>query len=101
MVTLSGLGWLLFGAGVLTLALNWREAAASLFPVDYEKYLKSARWKRKARAARRRAGYRCQDCGQARPPLEVHHKTYARLGYERMSDLVALCGRCHDGRHGR
>src|SRR4051812_47555513 len=29
--------------------------------------------------------------------LEVHHKTYERLGHERDEDLVALCWNCHDG----
>lgn len=53
MVTLTALGWLLFLTGVLLLLLNWREIAASLFPVDYETYIRSARWKSKARAARR------------------------------------------------
>lgn len=28
--------------------------------------------------------------------LEVHHRTYARRGYERDSDLVALCWGCHE-----
>ena len=29
--------------------------------------------------------------------LEVHHRTYQRLGRELDSDLVALCWSCHDG----
>lgn len=28
--------------------------------------------------------------------LEVHHKTYERLGHERDEDLAALCWGCHD-----
>lgn len=28
--------------------------------------------------------------------LEVHHRTYERLGNERPEDLVALCWCCHD-----
>ena len=27
--------------------------------------------------------------------MEVHHKTYERLGKERRSDLEVLCPRCH------
>lgn len=100
MVTLVGLGWALFLAGILLLLSCWRDVAARLFPVDYQTYIKSARWKSKARAARRRAEYRCEDCSTGRPPLEVHHKTYARLGYERMSDLLVVCGNCHKIRHG-
>ena len=89
--------WLLIS--VLAM-LFWRDAAAWLFPVDYEKYIRSPRWKHKASAARRRAGYRCQECGSRNWPLEVHHKTYARLGFERWFDLIALCRRCHSRRHG-
>lgn len=29
--------------------------------------------------------------------LEVHHKTYERLGAERDEDLAAICWTCHDG----
>jgi hypothetical protein len=29
--------------------------------------------------------------------LEIHHKTYERVGAERDDDLVALCWTCHDG----
>ena len=28
--------------------------------------------------------------------LEVHHKTYARYGYESEDDLITVCVRCHD-----
>lgn len=31
-----------------------------------------------------------------RQTLEVHHKTYERVGAERDEDLVALCWSCHD-----
>lgn len=64
------------------------------FPVDYRRYIRSASWKRKAAKIRRRAGYRCERCGRALP-LDVHHITYKRLGYELPSDLAALCKRCH------
>lgn len=32
-----------------------------------------------------------------RQSLEIHHKTYERIGQERDEDLVALCWSCHDG----
>jgi hypothetical protein len=31
--------------------------------------------------------------------LEVHHKTYERLGDERDEDLEVLCARCHEQHH--
>ena len=75
---------------------------ARWFPVvNYGEYLKSSRWKKKARAARKRAGQRCQLCYADDVPLEVHHRTYMRLGWEVPGDLVALCGECHSRHHGR
>jgi hypothetical protein len=44
------------------------------------------------------ARYRCQRC-QARQDLQVHHKTYERLGRERDDDLEVLCDSCHHGHH--
>lgn len=45
-------------------------------------------------------GYECEDCGVTRA-LELHHKTYERLGEEEMGDVELLCRRCHgEGRHG-
>jgi 5-methylcytosine-specific restriction endonuclease McrA len=73
---------------------------AQLFPVNYSRYIKSASWKKKAAAARKRAGYRCQLCNRMLP-LQVHHRTYERLGYELKGDLIALCARCHRRHHGR
>ena len=79
--------------------MNW---LARTFPVRSEpEYLKTERWKRRARAARERAGNRCQLCNSAAQPLEVHHRTYERLGWELPGDLTALCARCHGRHHGR
>jgi hypothetical protein len=33
--------------------------------------------------------------------LEVHHRTYERLGRERPEDLLVLCEKCHAVEHGR
>jgi 5-methylcytosine-specific restriction endonuclease McrA len=71
---------------------------AKVFPVQYRKYIESAKWRTKAAAARKRAGYRCQMCGRALP-LQVHHNTYKRLGYELPRDLIALCDDCHRRHH--
>ena len=40
----------------------------------------------------------CEACGYSRK-LQVHHKTYERLGKERNSDLVLLCRDCHESLH--
>lgn len=66
---------------------------AKAFPVDYDAYIQSPRWKRKAAAAKERALNQCQGCG--RPgflvTLNAHHRTYTRLGYEIPEDITVLC----------
>jgi 5-methylcytosine-specific restriction endonuclease McrA len=66
-------------------------------PVSYQEYLRSRRWL--SSPARLReiilAGRRCRVCNQ-RHGLEVHHRTYARVGRERVSDLTTLCRDCHE-----
>lgn len=66
--------------------------------VDYQHYIHSAAWRRRAARVRMRQGYRCKECGR-RARLDVHHLTYARLGCERASDLEGLCRPCHNRRH--
>jgi hypothetical protein len=65
--------------------------------VDYKAYLQSDDWKARADAAKRRAGYRCQLCNRSRTQviLNVHHRTYERLGHEQPDDLTVLCEDCH------
>jgi 5-methylcytosine-specific restriction endonuclease McrA len=62
--------------------------------VPYFEYLRSEPWKLKAEAAKARAGHRCQVCNSA-DRLDVHHRTYERLGRELDSDLTVLCRPCH------
>lgn len=67
---------------------------------EYEEYLKSERWKKTRAAALSRAGDACQVCaGTMR--LEVHHRTYVRLGHELPMDLTVLCRNCHKLYHTR
>lgn len=68
----------------------------------YRTYIDSTAWFRKRRERLEIDGHRCQgfmcfrtDC------LEVHHKTYERIGDERMEDLITLCESCHEIQHGR
>lgn len=66
--------------------------------MNYKDYIQTSQWKAKANAAKRLSGWSCALCDTTKS-LEVHHKTYARLGHERMSDLVVLCWRCHRRHH--
>lgn len=69
--------------------------------MNYHAYIRSDAWRRKTRRVHQRSGYRCERCGVRGRRLEVHHKTYKRLGRERMGDLIDLRNQCHDYVHGR
>jgi hypothetical protein len=60
-----------------------------------EEYLKSDHWKALRTAALERAESRCQVCYSAKL-LDVHHRTYRRLGAEMPADVTVLCRRCHE-----
>lgn len=67
----------------------------------YETYIHSPEWQEKRRVMLDWAGGRCQQCGYSED-LEVHHRTYDRLGSERLpEDLEVLCSPCHALLHGR
>ncbi len=67
--------------------------------MHYAKYIRSATWRNNpARLAELAAsGGRCRTCNGAAPEvqLQVHHRTYARLGAELVGDLTTLCTECH------
>jgi 5-methylcytosine-specific restriction endonuclease McrA len=67
--------------------------------MDYYSYIKSSRWRENpARLAELQAAdYRCRLCYASRhdAQLEVHHRTYVRLGSEQVGDLITLCKDCH------
>lgn len=63
--------------------------------INYHDYIKSEYWKSKANRMRKLADYRCQVCYSYDDVLEVHHRTYERLGRELDSDLIVLCHSCH------
>jgi hypothetical protein len=67
--------------------------------VNYYEYIKSPAWKRKADAAKKAAGYRCQVCNHGKDDgaqLEAHHRTYENLGHEKPGDITVLCDHCHE-----
>jgi hypothetical protein len=66
----------------------------------YYSYLASRKWAKKCAKVRRRARGRCERC-HSRPLRDTHHKTYVRLGHERLRDLKGLCRPCHDWLHGK
>ncbi len=66
---------------------------------DYERHVQSSAWRDSAarREELRLSGGRCRLCGRGAPAvrIEVHHRTYARFGHERVEDLTTLCRECH------
>ena len=62
--------------------------------IDYRTYLESDAWQRQRRSALLFARNRCQVCNKS-GRLDVHHRTYERLGDERPADLIVLCRDCH------
>lgn len=68
--------------------------------VDYATYIGSEEWQIVRRWALERAEGACQVC-MSRDSLEVHHRSYERLGREAPADLIVLCEVCHGLFHQR
>ncbi|MEM9388355.1 MAG: HNH endonuclease [Pseudomonadota bacterium] len=69
-------------------------------PGTYDSYLRSPHWQTTRRIALVDAFHRCRVCNSDER-LEVHHRTYERLGREHPSDLTVLCRECHELFHER
>jgi hypothetical protein len=71
----------------------------------YAKYLNSDAWlKDKRPKILKRDKHRCTKCGSygsLKSPLQVHHKSYKRVGFESEENLTTLCRACHQRHHGR
>lgn len=68
--------------------------------MSYDDYLNSEHWRRLRARKFAEVGEACQECGDRASSLHVHHLTYARKGYELLSDLQVLCEDCHARTHG-
>ncbi len=66
----------------------------------YREYLKSPQWKLVRNKIIARQDGLCEGCRDWRIS-QVHHKTYDRVGYELLIDLVGLCDACHKTAHNR
>jgi len=63
-------------------------------PSGYDKYLLSPHWRAFRQKILKGWDYKCCWCNSP-DQLEVHHRTYERLGKEKMNDCVCLCDGCH------
>lgn len=68
------------------------------FEAKFRRVTKQGRWRNIRDLMIKLSKNRCQHCGcdgYATQPLEVHHKTYERLGRELIEGLQVLCKQCH------
>ena len=78
---------------------------------DYKKYIRSNAWRRKRTqyfeskmyntypTGKSAGKFVCYVCGSD-DNLQLHHRTYKRLGNERINvDLVPVCQKCHTNIH--
>jgi len=61
----------------------------------YDRYISSPEWRSLRLKVLERDQHCCQTC-LSTDDLEVHHKTYVRLGNEDLEDLITLCSECHE-----
>jgi hypothetical protein len=67
---------------------------------EYAQYLQTEHWSKVRHRALEYAERRCQVCYSPKQ-VEVHHRTYERIGHERPADLTVLCRECHAKHHDR
>lgn len=77
--------------------------------INYYQYIKSEEWQQVRRKFYSSKMYKClcetgkwscYCCGVSDKPLDLHHRTYKRLGKENISiDLVPVCRDCHNKIH--
>jgi 5-methylcytosine-specific restriction endonuclease McrA len=70
--------------------------------MNYSEYISSSAWRNNPARLRelKAAGFQCRLCPNSAATghvIEVHHRTYERLGCEIDGDLTALCSECHLG----
>ena len=63
--------------------------------LPYEEYLQTPHCKGSREDKLRAVGHLCQVCNSGLGTLDVHHRTYERLGQELDEDLTVLCRACH------
>lgn len=66
--------------------------------VAYQRYIHSKKWERRREAYFDAFERACHICG-ATTKVQLHHKTYERMGAELDSDLVPLCSMHHRELH--
>jgi hypothetical protein len=69
---------------------------------EYYSYIQSSEWKSiKLKYLRSNLPKDCFGCNKeyGTYQIEFHHRTYKRLGCERLMDIVPVCRQCHQAIH--
>jgi hypothetical protein len=66
--------------------------------MTYRQYLQSDHWKAFRKKYYQKYGYKCRICGSTEN-VNLHHKTYNRLGKEWLMDVISLCETHHHEFH--
>jgi hypothetical protein len=66
--------------------------------VNYRRYIRSAKWFAFRKSYFEVVPEECVICG-SKEHVNLHHRTYERLGHERFEDVVPLCRAHHDRLH--
>jgi len=94
--------WRLAGAALETMPTTApvaKDRLGELRRMSYRDYLRTPEWRRSRAAALLRASNCCSLDVTHSDGLEVHHRTYERIGAELASDLIVLCRSCHQLHH--
>lgn len=75
-----------------------RAEKRTLRPKNYFAYIKSSQWRQRTRAYYALHGNACAVCADTKT-VQLHHKTYERLGEEMDADLIPLCDAHHKAFH--
>jgi hypothetical protein len=68
-------------------------------PRNYREYIAGPYWRAKRIEVLAARGAQCERCFSDKQ-INVHHKSYVRLGKELPQDLLILCRNCHKAEHG-
>jgi hypothetical protein len=70
--------------------------------MTYAEKLKDPRWQKKRLEVLNEAGFTCENCGDGKEELSVHHRYYKKGAdpweYD-MDDYVVMCKKCHSRLH--
>jgi hypothetical protein len=63
---------------------------------NYNDYLKTEHWRifKENFLASKSSKKKCYCCGN-KNNLQIHHKTYKRIGFEKNADVIEVCDNCH------